>query len=168
MAVGAQGFSVSVWLVVILKPTIFRSSTPPASEFAPTIAVPQDDRWGRTYEGFSEDPTLVSKLGKALILGLQGEGATLLDENHVLATAKHFMGDGGTTNGVDQGNTKISELGLRELHGYPYFDALDACAQTVMASFNSWNGIKMHGNEYILNDILRSKLFSKESSQLPF
>ena len=122
-------------------------STGVAWTFAPTIAVPQDDRWGRTYEGFSEDPILVSKLGKALILGLQGEGATLLDENHVLATAKHFMGDGGTTNGVDQGNTKISELGLKELHGYPYFDALDACAQTVMASFNSWNGEKLHGSK---------------------
>ena len=70
---------------------------------------------------------------------------TLLDGNHVIATAKHFMGDGGTFEGVDQGNTRISETGLREIHGYPYFDALDACAQTVMASFNSWNGKKLHG-----------------------
>ena len=133
-------------------------STGVAWTFAPTIAVPQDDRWGRTYEGFSEDPILVSKLGKAFILGLQGEGETLLDNNHVIATAKHFMGDGGTFEGIDQGNTRISEIGLRELHGYPYFDALDACAQTVMASFNSWNGQKLHGYERLLTDILKKDM----------
>ena len=130
-------------------------STGVAWTFAPTVAVPQDDRWGRTYEGFSEDPILVSKLGKAFVLGLQGEGETLLDGNHVIATAKHFMGDGGTFEGVDQGNTRISETGLREIHGYPYFDALDACAQTVMASFNSWNGKKLHGYKELLTDILK-------------
>ena len=133
-------------------------STGVAWTFAPTIAVPQDDRWGRTYEGFSEDPILVSKLGKAFVLGLQGEGGTLLDNNHVIATAKHFMGDGGTFEGIDQGNTRISEIGLRELHGYPYFDALDACAQTVMASFNSWNGQKLHGYERLLTDILKKDM----------
>ncbi|MDA8655450.1 glycoside hydrolase family 3 protein, partial [Gammaproteobacteria bacterium] len=133
-------------------------STGVAWTFAPTIAVPQDDRWGRTYEGFSEDPLLVSKLGKALILGLQGEGDTFLDNNHVIATAKHFMGDGGTFEGIDQGNTMISEQGLRELHGYPYFDALDACAQTVMASFNSWNGQKIHGYKKLLTDILKNDM----------
>ncbi|MDC0941715.1 glycoside hydrolase family 3 N-terminal domain-containing protein [Gammaproteobacteria bacterium] len=133
-------------------------STGVAWTFAPTIAVPQDDRWGRTYEGFSEDPVLVSKLGKAFVLGLQGEGETLLDNNHVIATAKHFMGDGGTFEGIDQGNTRISEIGLRELHGYPYFDALDACAQTVMASFNSWNGQKLHGYERLLTDILKKDM----------
>ena len=133
-------------------------STGVAWTFAPTIAVPQDDRWGRTYEGFSEDPILVSKLGKALVLGLQGEGNTFLDKNHVIATAKHFMGDGGTLRGVDQGNTIISEAGLRQLHGYPYFDALDACAQTVMASFNSWNGLKLHGYKELLTDILKQDM----------
>ena len=133
-------------------------STGVAWTFAPTVAVPQDDRWGRTYEGFSEDPLLVSKLGKAFVLGLQGEGDTLLDNNHVIATAKHFMGDGGTFEGIDQGNTRISEIGLRELHGYPYFDALDACAQTVMASFNSWNGKKLHGYEELLTDILKKDM----------
>ena len=133
-------------------------STGVAWTFAPTIAVPQDDRWGRTYEGFSEDPILVSKLGKAFVLGLQGEGETLLDNNHVIATAKHFMGDGGTFEGIDQGNTRISEIGLRDLHGYPYFDALDACAQTVMASFNSWNGQKLHGYERLLTDILKKDM----------
>ena len=133
-------------------------STGVAWTFAPTVAVPQDDRWGRTYEGFSEDPILVSKLGKAFVLGLQGEGETLLDGNHVIATAKHFMGDGGTFEGVDQGNTRISETGLREIHGYPYFDALDACAQTVMASFNSWNGKKLHGYKELLTDILKADM----------
>ncbi len=133
-------------------------STGVAWTFAPTVAVPQDDRWGRTYEGFSEDPILVSKLGKAFILGLQGEGDTFLDKNHVIATAKHFMGDGGTLKGVDQGDTIISEKGLRQLHGYPYFDALDACAQTVMASFNSWNGQKLHGYKELLTDILKQDM----------
>ena len=133
-------------------------STGVAWTFAPTVAVPQDDRWGRTYEGFSEDPILVSKLGKAFVLGLQGEGDTLLDKNHVIATAKHFMGDGGTLNGVDQGNTIISEIGLRQLHGYPYFDALDACTQTVMASFNSWNGQKLHGYKELLTDVLKKDM----------
>ena len=133
-------------------------STGVAWTFAPTIAVPQDYRWGRTYEGFSEDPILVSKLGKAFILGLQGEEDSFLDNNHVIATAKHFMGDGGTFEGVDQGNTSISEIGLRELHGYPYFDALDACVQTVMVSFNSWNGKKLHGYEELLTDILKKEM----------
>ena len=133
-------------------------STGVAWTFAPTVAVPQDDRWGRTYEGFSEDPILVSKLGKAFVLGLQGEGDTLLDKNHVIATAKHFMGDGGTLNGVDQGDTIISEIGLRQLHGYPYFDALDACTQTVMASFNSWNGQKLHGYKELLTDVLKQDM----------
>ena len=133
-------------------------STGVAWTFAPTIAVPQDYRWGRTYEGFSEDPILVSKLGKAFILGLQGEGDSFLDNNHVIATAKHFIGDGGTFEGVDQGNTIISEKGLRELHGYPYFDALNACVQTVMASFNSWNGKKLHGYEELITDILKKDM----------
>ena len=105
--------------------------------FAPTIAVPQNDLWGRTYEGYSEDPDLVSKLGEAMILGLQGEGDQFLDNNHVLATAKHFLGDGGTKNGVDQGNTILSEQELRDIHGKPYFAAINSCIQTVMASFNS-------------------------------
>jgi len=107
--------------------------------FAPTIAVPQNDSWGRTYEGFSEDPMLVSSLGKAMIEGLQGTGDDFLGANHILATAKHFLGDGGTLNGVDRGNTILDEDSLRAIHGKPYFDALDACVQVVMASFNSWN-----------------------------
>ena len=126
--------------------------------FAPTIAVPQNDLWGRTYEGYSENPELVSLLGKAMINGLQGEGDEFLDDNHVLATAKHFLGDGGTKNGVDQGNTIISEQKLKEVHGRPYFDAINSCIQTIMASFNSWNGQKAHGSEYLLNNILRDQM----------
>ncbi len=118
--------------------------------FAPTIAVPQNDLWGRTYEGYSEDPELVSLLGEAMIKGLQGEGKEFLDDNHVLATAKHFLGDGGTKNGVDQGNTILSEQKLKDIHGKPYFDAINSCIQTVMASFNSWNGQKAHGSEVFI------------------
>ena len=126
--------------------------------FAPTIAVPQNDLWGRTYEGYSENPELVSLLGEAMILGLQGEGEEFLDNNHVLATAKHFLGDGGTKNGIDQGNTILSEQDLRDIHGLPYFAAIGSCIQTVMASFNSWNGEKAHGSDYLLKDILRDQM----------
>jgi len=126
--------------------------------FAPTIAVPQNDSWGRTYEGFSEDPMLVSSLGKAMIEGLQGTGDDFLGANHILATAKHFLGDGGTLNGVDRGNTILDEDSLRAIHGKPYFDALDACVQVVMASFNSWNGTKMHSSKYMLSEILKGQM----------
>ena len=126
--------------------------------FAPTIAVPQNDLWGRTYEGYSENPELVSMLGEAMILGLQGEGDSFLDDNHVLATAKHFLGDGGTKDGIDQGNTIISEQELRDIHGEPYFSAIGSCIQTVMASFNSWNGEKAHGSDYLLQNILREQM----------
>jgi beta-glucosidase len=126
--------------------------------FAPTIAVPQNDLWGRTYEGYSENPELVSLLGEAMILGLQGEGDNFLDSDHVLATAKHFLGDGGTRDGIDQGNTILSEKDLRKIHGEPYFAAISSCIQTVMASFNSWNGEKAHGSDYLLKDILRDQM----------
>ena len=85
--------------------------------FAPTIAVPQNDTWGRTYEGYSENYNLVSELGTNFILGLQGEGNSFLSKDKVLATAKHFLGDGGTDQGIDQGNTIISESKLKEIHG---------------------------------------------------
>ena len=126
--------------------------------FAPTIAVPQNDLWGRAYEGYSEDPELVSELGKAMIVGLQGEGLEFLDENHVLATAKHFLGDGGTEFGIDQGNTVLNEEDLKNIHGKPYFVAINSCIQAVMASFNSWNGQKAHGSKYLLNNVLRNQM----------
>ena len=126
--------------------------------FAPTIAVPQNDTWGRTYEGYSENYNLVSELGTNFILGLQGEGDSFLSKNKVLATAKHFLGDGGTDQGIDQGNTIISESKLKEIHGTPYYDAIDSCALSIMASFNSWNGKKLHGDKYLLTEILKTQM----------
>ncbi len=126
--------------------------------FAPTITVPQNDTWGRTYEGFSENQDLVSRIGKAFIEGVQGTGDEFLDSNHIMATAKHFIGDGGTFKGIDKGDTRISEGGLKNIHGTPYYSAFEACVQSVMASFNSWNGVKMHGHEYLLTDVLRDQM----------
>ena len=126
--------------------------------FAPTIAVPQNNLWGRTYEGYSENTQLVTELGKNFIIGLQGLESNFLDDDKVLATAKHFLGDGGTDKGVDQGNTIISESLLKDIHGKPYYAAIDSCALSIMASFNSWNGKKLHGNKYLLNDILKNQM----------
>ena len=126
--------------------------------FAPTVTVPQDYRWGRTYEGYSESPELVSKLGEAFIYGLQGEGEEFLSEKKIIGTAKHFLGDGGTFLGRDQGDTKTTEEALKKIHGTPYFGALNSCIQTVMASFNSWNGSKLHGNEYLLTEVLKNQM----------
>lgn len=128
--------------------------------FAPTVAVARNDRWGRTYESYSEHPDRVASLGAALVTGMQGKPgtSTFLDESHTLASVKHYLGDGGTTGGDDQGDTAVSEADLIRLHAPGYFSTLDAGALTVMASFSSWNGDKMHGNRYLLNDILRDKL----------
>ena len=129
--------------------------------FAPTITVPQNDRWGRTYEGFSEDPELVSRLGEAMILGLQGKIGKknkMLASDRVAATAKHFVGDGGTFDGVDQGDARISESGLYQIHGRPYKEAMTNNVLTVMASFNSWNGQKLHGYKYLLTDVLKDQM----------
>ncbi|XXY45844.1 exo 1,3/1,4-beta-D-glucan glucohydrolase [Sorangium sp. So ce269] len=129
--------------------------------FAPTLAVVRDDRWGRSYEGYSEDPEIVRSYAGRMIRGLQGRPADsedLFNGAHVVATAKHFMGDGGTEQGKDQGNTVCSEEALRDIHAQGYFSALEAGAQTVMASFSSWNGDKMHGNQYLLTDILKGQL----------
>ena len=126
--------------------------------FAPTVTVPQDYRWGRTYEGYSESPELVSKLGEAFVYGLQGEGEEFLSKRKIIGTAKHFLGDGGTFLGRDQGDTKTTEEALKQIHGTPYFGALNSCIQTVMASFNSWNGSKLHGNEYLLTEVLKNQM----------
>lgn len=128
--------------------------------FAPTVAVPQDFRWGRTYEGYSSDPAVVAELGAALVRGLQGTPSTdrLLDGPHVLATAKHYLADGGTTDGDDQGNTDISEEVLRDVHGSPYFAALEAGAGSVMVSYSSWQGRKMTGNRSLLTGVLKDRL----------
>ena len=132
--------------------------------FAPTVTVPQDYRWGRTYEGYSESPELVSKLGEAFIYGLQGSGESFLADNKIIGTAKHFIGDGGTALNsseayiLDQGDTRVDEQTLKKIHGIPYYSALDACIQTVMASFNSWNGKKVHGDYYLLTEVLKNQM----------
>jgi beta-glucosidase len=123
--------------------------------FAPTLAVVRDDRWGRTYEGYSEDPEIVSAFAGKIIEGIQGND---LSNDNLIATAKHFIGDGGTVDGVDQGNNVSSEEELIKTHAQGYFTALEAGAQTVMASFNSWQGKKIHGLEYLLTDVLKKKM----------
>jgi beta-glucosidase len=125
--------------------------------FAPTVAVARDDRWGRTYESYSEDAELVSRLGAAMVRGLQGDPGSddFLQGAHTLATAKHFLADGGTTGGRDQGDARLSEEDLRDLHGAGYAGPLEAGLQSVMASFSSWNGVKMHGHEGLLTGVLK-------------
>lgn len=123
--------------------------------FAPCIAVSRDIRWGRSYESFGQSPELVSKLGAAAVCGLQGE---TLGKNSVLACAKHFAGDGGTEKGKDQGNTVCDEATFRKLYLPPYVAAIKAGAGSIMVSYNSWNGVKMHGNKYLLTDVLKGEL----------
>ncbi|MBX9401224.1 exo 1,3/1,4-beta-D-glucan glucohydrolase [Lysobacter sp. BMK333-48F3] len=127
--------------------------------FAPTLTVPRDDRWGRTYEGYSEDPRLVADYAAAAIEGLQGKlgSKQFLDGAHVIASAKHFLADGGTFEGRDQGDARIGEDELRRVHGAGYPPALQAGAQTVMASFSSWQGRKMHGNQELLTGLLKQR-----------
>ncbi len=110
--------------------------------FAPTVAVPQDFRWGRAYEGYSSNPELVASYVGALLQGLQGDpdNTDLLSGPYVLASTKHFLADGGTDNGVDQGDSSISEEDLRDIHGAPYGPAIEGGVATVMASFSSWQG----------------------------
>lgn len=128
--------------------------------FAPTVAVPQDDRWGRTYEGYSESPDVVANYAAAMVEGLQGRVGTpeFLDGRHVIASVKHFLGDGGTTDGKDQGDTRISESDLVRIHAAGYPPAIAAGAQTAMASFNSVNGEKMHGHRHYLTDVLKGRM----------
>lgn len=128
--------------------------------FAPTVAVPQDDRWGRTYEGYSESPDVVASYAAAMVEGLQGRVGTpeFLDGRHVIASVKHFLGDGGTTDGKDQGDTRISESDLVRIHAAGYPPAIAAGAQTAMASFNSVNGEKMHGHRHYLTDVLKGRM----------
>ncbi|MGY1410579.1 MULTISPECIES: glycoside hydrolase family 3 N-terminal domain-containing protein [unclassified Luteimonas] len=128
--------------------------------FAPTVAVPQDDRWGRAYEGYSEDPALVASYAGVFVEGLQGKPGTpeFLDDHHVMSSVKHFLGDGGTANGKDQGDTVISEAKLRDIHAAGYVPSIAAGAQAVMASFNSFHGEKMHGHKPLLTDVLKERM----------
>jgi len=127
--------------------------------FAPTVAVVKDYRWGRTYEGYSSEAAIPEAYASEIVIGMQGdinELATRHDK--VIATAKHFIGDGGTYRGIDQGDTRLSLEALLELHGQGYHSAIDADVQTVMASFNSWNGEKIHGHRQLLTDVLKGQM----------
>jgi beta-glucosidase len=130
--------------------------------FAPTVAVVRDDRWGRTYESFSEDPVLVASYADAYVKGMQG---TFKRDTDVVATAKHFIGDGGTDQGKDQGDAKASKAEMINIHGRGYFTALAAGAQSVMVSFNSWHDVaggvnygKMHGSKVLVTDVLKTRM----------
>ncbi|WP_292945746.1 glycoside hydrolase family 3 protein [Novosphingobium sp.] len=128
--------------------------------FAPTLAVPQDLRWGRSYEGYAADPALVARYAKAMTIGLQGPlvPGKPLAADRVAATAKHYLADGGTDGGKDQGDALISERELVAKHAQGYPPAINAGALTVMASFSSWNGIKNHGNKSLLTDVLKGRM----------
>jgi beta-glucosidase len=130
--------------------------------FGPTVAVVRDDRWGRTYESFSEDPQLVRRLAGPYVSGLQGG---LKDDANVIASIKHYMADGGTEFGVNTGVAKVSERDMMNIHAQGYYAGIEAGAQTVMASFNSWHDTaaskdygKVHGSRYMLTDILKDKM----------
>jgi beta-glucosidase len=128
--------------------------------FAPTLAVTRDDRWGRTYESFAETPELVKAFTRPVVEGLQGKLSDqhFLCDPRVIATAKHYLGDGGTNDGIDQGNTLCDEQSLYEVHGQGYAEAIEAGVQTVMVSFSSWNGEKMHGHYYLLQKVLKDSM----------
>jgi beta-glucosidase len=127
--------------------------------FAPTIAVARDDRWGRTYESFGEDPAIATSYAAALVHGIQGRrgDADWLKGPHIIATAKHFLADGGTADGRDRGDARIDEAELIDLHAPAYVAALGADVQSVMASFSGWNGVKMHGNTSLLTGVLKRR-----------
>lgn len=127
--------------------------------FAPTVAVAKNLRWGRTYESYSENPAIVRDYAAAIVSGLQGPvSGDFLSEQRVISTVKHFVGDGGTTDGIDQGDAEMDERTLYEQHAQGYVGGLHAGAQTVMATFNSWNGEKIHGHEYLLTDVLKDRM----------
>ena len=122
--------------------------------FAPTLAVARNDRWGRTYESYSEDPAIVTSFSDRFVRGMQGD----LGDDAVIACAKHWVGDGGTRHGVDQGETTLPVSELERIHIAPYIPALSAGVQTVMVSFNSWNGNKCHGHRQLITDVLKGRL----------
>jgi beta-glucosidase len=127
--------------------------------FAPSVAVVRDARWGRTYESYGENPRLVAESGAALVAGLEGRPGTpaFLDAAHVLATAKHFIGDG-DTGGHDEGDDTAAEAELRDVDAAGYVATIAAGVQTVMASFSSWQGVKMHGNRALLTGVLKERM----------
>ena len=137
--------------------------------FAPCVAIPRDERWGRTYEGFAETPAVASELGAAAVRGLQGGAEGLRSPHAVLACAKHYVGDGGTsyeprqaaggrTTLLDQGDTRVDEPTLRRVHLPAYAAAVAAGVGSIMVSYNSWNGVKVSGIPHLLTDILKNEL----------
>ncbi len=125
-------------------------------DFAPCVAVARNIKWGRTYESYGENPELVSELGAAFVKGLQGK--EMNGPTSILACAKHYLGDGGTTGGKDQGNTECSEKELRAIHLPGYIAAIKENVKTIMVSYSSWNGEKMSQNKYLLTDVLKNEL----------
>jgi beta-glucosidase len=128
--------------------------------FAPTVAVVRDDRWGRAYEGYSQQPEIVRALAGRMVQGLQGVpgGPEFLDASHIVATAKHFIGDGGTYSGIDRGDNRASEDELLAVHGQGYISAIHAGVQSVMVSYNSWQGVKMHGQYHLITEVLKGSM----------
>jgi len=131
--------------------------------FAPCVTVPQDIRWGRTYEGFSEDPAVVKELAGPAVRGFQG--TDLASPLSVLACAKHYIGDGGTSfgstrrgQGLDQGDTRVDEATLRRIHLQGYISAVREGAASIMPSYSSWNGVKVSGDKHLLTEILKQEL----------
>ncbi len=132
--------------------------------YAPVLAVPRDIRWGRTYEGYGEDPELVARLATAALRGLQGDDLAASDT--VLATPKHYVGDGATAFGtspladglLDRGDADVDEATLRRVHLAPYVDAVANGARSIMVSFSSWLGVPMHAHGHLIRDVLRAEL----------
>ncbi|MDE3166013.1 MAG: beta-glucosidase, partial [Acidobacteriota bacterium] len=129
--------------------------------FAPGVMVPQDVRWGRTYEGFGDDPALVREMGGAAVRGFQGND--LSNPLSVLACAKHYIGDGGTAwgsakTGLDQGDTRVDEATLRRVHMQGYISAIQAGVGTIMPSYSSWNGVKCSASYVLLTEILKKEM----------
>jgi beta-glucosidase len=124
------------------------------------VAAARDVRWGRSYESYSESPESVAGYAAAMVTGLQGERGTpqFMAPGRTLSSVKHFLGDGGTLGGRDQGDTILPEAYLSAVHGAGYPAAIKAGALIVMASYNSWNGVKLHGNHHLLTDILKERL----------
>ena len=130
--------------------------------FAPCVAVAQDERWGRTYESFSEDPDIVTRLGNASIQGYQG--SSLDQSNTILACAKHYVGDGNTIYGtgmhgkIDRGDVLLDEKELRSKYIKPFKEAIDNNVGSIMVSYNSWQSEKLHGHKYLIDEVLKKEM----------
>jgi beta-glucosidase len=124
--------------------------------FSPCIAVARNERWGRTYESFGETPELAEMMGSAAVRGYQGD--TIANASSILACAKHYVADGGTTDGIDRGNAEIDETTLRNIHLPGYIKVIENNVGSVMISFSSWNGDKCHGHHYLIDTVLKQEL----------